>query len=105
MNILRSFALLFGYFVDLSFSVSSPNNMYAVGGEYYDNGSTYFQSVKRYDPSNDIWTLVASMSTKRSGLAVGVLTLNEKQHLYAVGGYDGSEVYSTRFNPWSGMTL
>ena len=81
MNILRSFALLFGYmyFVDSSFSVSSPIKIYAVGGS--DDSGT-LQSVERYDPSNDIWTPVASMSTKRRYLAVGVLTLNDgKQYI------------------------
>ena len=83
MNILRSFALLFGFFVDSSFSVSSPlGGMYAVGGR--DENFDELQSVERYDPSNDIWTPVASMSTGREGLAVGVLTHSndQMQHLY-----------------------
>lgn len=34
----------------------------------------------------DTWTMIESMSTRRSSVGVGVVD----RHLYAVGGYDGS---------------
>jgi len=63
--------------------------LYAVGG--YNNTDSQLQSVERYDPSNDTWTEVSPMGTKREGLAVGVLAGSDgKQYLYAAGGKDGS---------------
>ena len=40
----------------------------------------------RYDPRTNRWTKVASMSTRRLGVAVAVLG----GYLYAVGGSDGT---------------
>lgn len=43
-------------------------------------------SAEVYDPKTDVWTLIESMSTRRSSVGVGVVD----GLLYAVGGYDGS---------------
>lgn len=49
----------------------------------------------RYDPKENKWTRVASMSTRRLGVAVAVLG----GFLYAVGGSDGTSPLNT------GLTL
>ncbi|KAJ8789201.1 hypothetical protein J1605_004942 [Eschrichtius robustus] len=51
----------------------------------------------RYDPKENKWTRVASMSTRRLGVAVAVLG----GFLYAVGGSDGTSPLNTveRYNP------
>uniref|UniRef100_A0A3Q3MCI4 Kelch-like protein 20 n=1 Tax=Mastacembelus armatus TaxID=205130 RepID=A0A3Q3MCI4_9TELE len=88
--------------------------LYAVGGH---DGSSYLNSVERYqsklfssnyiqlhiilphryDPKENKWTRVASMSTRRLGVAVAVLG----GFLYAVGGSDGTSPLNTveRYNP------
>lgn len=38
----------------------------------------------------DTWTMIESMSTRRSSVGVGVVVANGTKQLYAVGGYDGS---------------
>lgn len=43
-------------------------------------------SAEVYDPKSNSWTLIESMSTRRSSVGVGVV----HSELYAVGGYDGS---------------
>lgn len=57
--------------------------IYAVGG--FD-GATGLSSAESYDPKANTWTLIESMSTRRSSVGVGVVN----SQLYAVGGYDGS---------------
>ena len=57
--------------------------VYAIGG--CDHGKRY-ETVERYDPVNNEWLDVSSMSTPRSGCGVGVLD----GFLYVVGGYDGT---------------
>lgn len=58
--------------------------------------------VKRYDPSIQRWIRVASMGTKRLGVAVAVLD----GYLYAIGGSDGQcplstvERYDPKANKW-----
>ena len=47
---------------------------------------TRFVSGFRYDPQNNKWGKVASMSTRRLGVGVAVL----QGYLYAVGGSDGT---------------
>ena len=47
--------------------------------------------VSRYDPSLQRWLRVASMGTKRLGVAVAVLD----GYLYAIGGSDGQSPLST----------
>lgn len=46
---------------------------------------------RRYDPKENKWTRVASMSTRRLGVAVAVLG----GFLYAVGGSDGTSPLNT----------
>lgn len=60
---------------------SLTKNMHAVFG------SSHF----RYDPKENKWTRVASMSTRRLGVAVAVLG----GFLYAVGGSDGTSPLNT----------
>lgn len=48
-------------------------------------------SFARYDPKENKWTRVASMSTRRLGVAVAVLG----GFLYAVGGSDGTSPLNT----------
>lgn len=48
-------------------------------------------SSARYDPKENKWTRVASMSTRRLGVAVAVLG----GFLYAVGGSDGTSPLNT----------
>ena len=48
-------------------------------------------SYCRYDPKENKWTRVASMSTRRLGVAVAVLG----GFLYAVGGSDGTSPLNT----------
>ena len=47
--------------------------------------------MSRYDPKENKWTRVASMSTRRLGVAVAVLG----GFLYAVGGSDGTSPLNT----------
>lgn len=49
------------------------------------------QTACRYDPKENKWTRVASMSTRRLGVAVAVLG----GFLYAVGGSDGTSPLNT----------
>ncbi len=56
--------------------------LYAVGGQ---DGVSCLNIVDKYDPVGNKWSRVASMSTKRLGVAVVVLG----GFLYAVGGSDG----------------
>ncbi|XP_034936195.1 kelch-like protein 5 isoform X2 [Chelonus insularis] len=79
--------------------------IYALGG--YDLASRgshacRYDSVERYDPKTDTWTMVAPMSVARD--AVGVCLLGDQ--LFAVGGYDGQqyltlvETYDPIINEW-----
>ena len=47
--------------------------------------------VCRYDPQNNRWAKIASMSTRRLGVGVAVLG----GYLYAVGGSDGTSPLNT----------
>ena len=59
--------------------------------------------MERYDPQTGEWKLVASMSKRRCGVGVAVLS----DLLYAVGGHDGQsylnsiERYDPQTNLWS----
>jgi hypothetical protein len=66
--------------------------IYAVGGfANSGNASDPATSVEKYDPTADVWTPAASMSTPRSRLAVGELD----GIVYAIGGWDGFNILSS----------
>lgn len=60
------------------------------------------ETVERYDPSTDTWTLVANLSLGRD--AIGVSILGDR--IIGVGGYDGNnylkivEQYDSETNEW-----
>jgi kelch-like protein 20 len=64
------------------------NHLYAVGGQ---DGVSCLSIVDKYDPLSNKWTRVASMNSKRLGVAVVVLG----NFLYAVGGSDGTSPLNT----------
>ena len=74
--------------------------MYAVGGQ---DGVSCLNIVEKYDPRENRWTRVASMSTRRLGVGVAVLD----DGLYAIGGSDGTsplntvEKYDPKANRWA----
>ena len=74
--------------------------MYAVGGQ---DGVSCLNIVEKYDPRENRWARVASMSTRRLGVGVAVLD----DALYAIGGSDGTsplntvEKYDPKSNRWS----
>lgn len=79
--------------------------LYAVGGHdapASQETSRQFDSVERYDPKTDQWTMLAPMLNCRD--AVGVSWLGDK--IYAIGGYDGTkylndvECYDPIKNEW-----
>ena len=71
------------------------DHLYAVGGR--DDDDTRLSSVECYDPSTNVWSVVAPMSTVRAGHGVAGLG----GFLYAVGGHDGTRDLSSveRFDP------
>ena len=81
------------------------NFLYALGGHdapASQDCSRQFDSVERYNPNTDQWTLVAPMINCRD--AVGATCLGDR--LYAIGGYDGYnylsavESYDPERNKW-----
>lgn len=81
------------------------NFLYAMGGHdapASQDCSRQFDSVERYNPNTDQWTMVAPMINCRD--AVGATCLGDK--LYAIGGYDGTkylsavESYDPEKNKW-----
>ena len=74
--------------------------MYAVGGQ---DGVSCLYIVEKYDPQENRWFRVASMSSRRLGVGVAVLD----GYLYAIGGSDGTsplntvEKYDPKTNRWS----
>jgi hypothetical protein len=80
--------------------------IYVLGGE--DGGSTAveFDSVERYDPSRDSWTMVAPMTLPRAQAVAGVIN----GIIFAVGGYNSLtdfgwtstvETYDSAHDSWS----
>ena len=59
-----------------------------VGGH---DGDGLLDTVEQYDPDRDTWTIV---TTLRSPCCLGALVAL-KNHLYAIGGYDGASVLQT----------
>jgi N-acetylneuraminic acid mutarotase len=88
------------------------NSLYAVGGhnvifDGHNFVNNYLKSVEAYDPGTNQWTEKAPMLTARSGLAVGVVNVNGKDALYAIGGtnsgainLDTVELYDPETNTW-----
>lgn len=76
--------------------------MYAVGGQ---DGVSCLNIVEKYDPSENRWSRVAPMSTRRLGVGVAVLDM----FLYAIGGSDGTsplstvEKYDPATNKWTAV--
>lgn len=79
--------------------------LYALGGHDCpaSNPAVYrTETVERYDPTTDTWTLIASLSVGRDAIGVSVIG----DWLIAVGGYDGNqylktvEQYDTESNEW-----
>ena len=74
--------------------------LYAVGG--YD-GSSFLDSVERFDVDSCQWVKVASMRVKRSRVAVAA----SHGRLFAVAGYDGqtklssTEMYDPESDSWT----
>ena len=97
-------AVLDGFLYGINFTIANVFlNDYcflAVGGQ---DGVSCLNFVERYDPNTNRWSKVATMSTKRLGVAVAVLG----GYLYAIGGSDGTsplnsvERYDPRTNRWS----
>lgn len=55
--------------------------LYAIGGS---DGQTPLNTVERFDPRSNKWTIVAPMSTRRKHLGCAVFN----NFIYAVGGRD-----------------
>jgi len=74
--------------------------LFAVGG--WCSGDA-IQTVERYDPIREEWSLVESMNKRRCGVGVAVLD----NMVYAIGGHDGTsylqtvEKYDPNNNMWS----
>ena len=75
-------------------------SLYAIGGA---DGQCPLNSVERYDPQKNTWTLMAPMSTRRKHLGSQVFN----NMIYAVGGRDdctelsSAERYNPATNTWS----
>ncbi|XP_055341816.1 kelch-like protein 10 [Paramacrobiotus metropolitanus] len=76
--------------------------IYTVGG--FD-GISYFNTCRAFDPVTRTWLEISPMQTRRCYVSV----ISAKNHLYAMGGYDGEsrqarqatvERYSPRKNQW-----
>ena len=62
--------------------------LYAAGG---NDGQSSLQSMERYDPHINKWSMMASMAKRRAG--VGLAALNG--YLYAAGGFDDASPLDT----------
>ena len=78
----------------------SDDVLFAVGG--WCSGDA-ISLVEKYNPHNDEWKVVATMSKRRCGVGVAILD----DLLYSIGGHDGSsylnsvERYDHKTNLWS----
>lgn len=74
-------------------------DLYLFGGW---DGQDVIAATYRYDPQQDVWLAMASMSTPRAFLAAGTIG----EYIYVVGGYDGEnglstcEVYAPNDDRW-----
>jgi len=62
----------------------SFRHVYALGGY---NGVAQLNSVERYCPLEDHWSLITPMNEHRSALSAAVI----KNKLFALGGYNGEK--------------
>lgn len=64
---------------------------YAIGGH---DGTNHLSSAECFDPATNMWHAVASMDTRRRGIAVGAL----EGAIYAVGGLDDTACFQVYFH-------
>lgn len=69
-------------------AASLRNHIFAIGGY---NGDAQLNSVERYNPSSNTWTVVSPLIHRRSALSAVVYC----QRLFVLGGYDGEGFLST----------
>ena len=69
-------------------AASLHNYIYAIGGY---NGDVQLNSVERYDPACDTWTVTSPLVHRRSALSATV----HCDKLYVIGGYDGEGFLNT----------
>ncbi|XP_063701490.1 kelch-like protein 5 [Culicoides brevitarsis] len=82
-------------------------HLYALGGHDTPASNpavSRTETVERYDVATDTWTMIASLSTGRDAIGVGILGGS----LIAVGGYDGNylrtvEKYDEETNEWTSL--
>ena len=63
-------------------AASVNGNLYAFGGEYFDNGGGVYPEAWAYDPSADAWSSIPDMPHPRHGL--GAVTIDDE--IYVIGG-------------------
>ena len=70
---------------------SSKSVLYVFGGWDKTNPTNaVLDTVEKYDTVSGKWTLVPEgMPTNRKDVAVAVLAVDQKEYIYALGGYDG----------------
>ncbi|KAK3738704.1 hypothetical protein QZH41_006249 [Actinostola sp. cb2023] len=78
--------------------------LYVVGGIEFtaEEGRRRCAAVQKYDPATNMWSLVASISSRRSS----VCCVSDEHHLYSIGGLgddgflDSLERYDPKLNTW-----
>jgi hypothetical protein len=70
-------------------AVALPDGVYSIGGY---SGKLYLSSVERYDPCLDEWVPVKDMNKSRCTFSA--VTSSDCQHVYVIGGFDGSPLNS-----------
>lgn len=64
-------------------SIRKHQRIYVIGG--WTNETKPTATVEKFDPYNDSWTQIRSMTKARCGVGAAILD----KYLYAIGGYDG----------------
>ncbi len=72
--------------------VGSDGKVYVAGGDDGELGAHTWKSTERYDPATDNWTTIASLSSERDGVALGV---GADGNVYAIGGSTSSYIPRT----------
>lgn len=81
-------------------TIGGASGVLTLGGN--DGGYAHFASAEFYNPANNSWTSVASMSTVRDNVAAAPVTVSGVAGVLAVGGGNGgATVYATAefYNP------